>query len=113
MIPIDKLSLENGLGKTNQRIIKIAAVIGAITVIAGGYSFYLNNVWKPKVSVISVDFIKGIAKVKVGHSKIVDIYGDAIFSIGGEWGIQLGKTNNLYDSIDLVKKGMVVEYLKR
>jgi len=101
------------LNKTTQVIIKFAAVVGAITVIAGGYTFYLNNIWKPKVSVISVDFVKGIAKIKVGGSKIVDIYGDASFSIGGDWGIQFGKTNNIYDSLDLTKNGMVVEYLKR
>lgn len=113
MVSFDKVRLKSGLGKTNQRILQIAAVVGAITVIAGGYSFFLNNIWKPKVSVVSVDFTKGIAKVRVGGSKIIDIYGDAVFSIGGDWGIQLGKTNNVYDSIDLIKKGMVVEYLKR
>ena len=103
---------------TTKQIIKIAAFVGAVTVIVSGYSFYINNFWKPKVQVLSVDFNKGIAEVRVGNKNIF-IYGDAVFevSVGGEWGIKFGSTRKgnemIYDSLQLVKKGMVVEYLKR
>ena len=104
----------SGFNKTTQKIIEIAAVIGAITVIIGGYSFYINNFWKPKVQIVSVDFTKGTAEVKVGTS-VIDIYGDALFQVssGGNWGIKFGSTNGVYDSLELTKNGMVVEYLKR
>lgn len=102
------------LSQTTQKIIQVAAVVGAITVIFGAYTFYINNVWKPKVEVLSVDFIQGIAKVKIGKD-IIDIFGDASFQAanGGDWGIKFGSTNGKYDSLELTKKGLVVEYLKR
>ena len=46
------------ISATTQLIIKVAAVVGGITVIAGGYSFYLNNFWKPTIEIVSVDFEK-------------------------------------------------------
>jgi len=104
------------LSKTSDVLIKVAAVIGAITVIGGAYSYYLNNIWKPNVTVDSVDFDKGVARVKVGN-KILDIYGDATFLINnfGDWGIRFGtsRITNKYDRLELVKKMMVVEYLKK
>jgi hypothetical protein len=103
------------LSKTNERILRIAAIVGAITVIAGGYTFYLNNVWRPKVEILSVDFNTGIAKIKY-KGKEIDLEGDAVYWLNGDWGIKFGnihKSNgDFYDRIELVKKGMVVEYLK-
>jgi len=105
---------KESLSKTTNHIIQVAAIVGAITVIFGAYSFYINNIWKPKVEVLSVDFIKGVAQVKIG-SHIIDIFGDATFQLsnGGDWGIKFGSTNGKYDSLELTKKGLVVEYLKR
>jgi len=102
------------LSQTTQKIIQVAALVGAVTVIFGAYSFYINNVWKPKVEVLSVDFIKGIAQVKIGKD-LIDIFGDASFQVAnaGDWGIKFGSTNGKYDSLELTKKGLVVEYLKR
>jgi hypothetical protein len=103
------------LSKANERILKIAAIVGAITVIAGGYTFYLNNVWKPKIEIISVDFNAGVAKIKY-KGKEITLEGDAIYWLNGDWGIKFGNIHksdgNFYDRIELVKKGMVVEYLK-
>ena len=109
------------ISKVNQHLIEIGAVVLAITSIAGGYSFYLNNVWKPTVMVKSVDFSNGIAEIDV--KKIfgitrnkVTIYGNANFNVGGDWGIRFGSSslNNstLYDRLELTKKDMVVEYLE-
>ena len=105
------------LSKTSDVLIKGAAIIGAITVIAGAYSFYLNNIWKPKVTIAEVDFEKGTAKVTVAD-KTYDIFGDATFLINnfGDWGIRFGTSKlnpTKYDRLELTKKGMVVEYLKR
>lgn len=114
MVNIESVKVK--LSKTNETIIKVAAIVGAITVIAGGYSFYLNNLWKPKVEVLVVDFNQALAKIKL-NNKTIDIFGDANFWIGGDWSIRLGnsKVNGqlIYDRIELLKKNMVVEYLKK
>lgn len=107
--------------KTSDRLIKIAAIIGALTVIAGAYTYYLNNLWKPTIEVVSVDFSKGVAEIKIGD-KTIFIYGDATFLIDsfGDWGIRFGTSlshasayNKEYERLELTKKGMVVEYLKK
>lgn len=104
------------VSKTSDVIIKIAAIVGAVTVIGGAYSYYLNNIWKPKVQIDSVDFEKGLASVRVGNTEYT-IFGDATFLINnfGEWGIRFGtsKTRPGYDRLELTKRMMVVEYLKR
>jgi hypothetical protein len=100
------------LARTTDVVIKIAAIVGAITVIAGGYSFYINNIWKPNVEIIMVDFNIGVAEIKF-HNKSIFIYGDATFNLGGDWGIRFGVNNGKYESVELTKKGMVVEYLKK
>ena len=109
------------LSEANKRIIEIGAIAVAITSIAGGYSFYLNNVWKPKVTVVSVDFANGLAQVKVtkmfGITSTIDIYGNANFNVGGDWAIRFGSSSingsaSIYDRLELTKKDMVIEYLE-
>lgn len=109
------------LSEANKRIIEIGAIAVAITSIAGGYSFYLNNVWKPKVTVVSVDFANGLAIVKVtkmfGITSTIDIYGNANFNVGGDWAIRFGSSSingstSIYDRLELTKKDMVIEYLE-
>ena len=113
---MDKVYVEKVANTTTDKIIKLAALVGAITVIAGGYTFYLNNLWQPKIQVLSVDFTKGEAEIMVKGMKI-QIYGDATFMIGGDWGVRFGSIMKdgkvYYDRLELVKKSMVVEYLKR
>ena len=113
---LDVQNVKIRLTKTNEVIIKAAAIIGAITVIAGGYTFYLNNIWKPKVEVVSVDFNQGVLEFKF-QGKTVQVFGDSNYYLAGDWSIQMGSTNlnsgAKYDRIQLLKKGMVVEYLKK
>ena len=108
--------LEIKISKTTNVLIQIAAVVGAITVLAGGYTFYLNYVWKPKVQVLEVDFNEATAKLKFGR-KTLELEGDALFLLGGDWGVKFGSTtkggSTMYDRIELIRKGMVYEYLKK
>lgn len=108
--------LEIKISKTTNILLQVAAIVGAITVIAGGYTFYLNYVWKPKVEIIEVDFDNATAKLNFGK-QILNLEGDALFLLGGDWGIKFGSTNRagstVYDRIELVRKGMVYEYLKK
>jgi hypothetical protein len=105
------------LNSTSDKIIKVAAIVGAITIIAGGYTWYLNTIWKPNVQVTQVDFKNGIALIKYG-SKIIDLEGDATYWLNADWGIRFGSIRRsdgsiVYDRLELLKKGMVVEYLKK
>jgi hypothetical protein len=107
-----KLKITRG----TKTLIRIAAVVGAITVIAGGYTFYLNNVWKPNIEIILVDFTKGYAELKYHNRKLI-LEGDAVVLLAGDWGIKFGtKIENdkvIYKSLILTKKGMLVDILKR
>jgi len=109
-------SIRVGFSKTTNNLIKVAGIVGAITIIAGGYSWYLNTLWKPKVEVLFVDFNNGTAKLKF-DDKEIDLEGDAVYWINADWGIRFGSVRRnekfVYDRIELLKKGMVVEYLKK
>ena len=113
---IDNQILKLHLTKANDIIIKVAAVVGAITVIAGGYNFYMSNIWKPKVQITEVDFQQGMLQF-VFNGKTVEIFGDSDYYLGGDWSIRLGSINlsggSKYDTIQLSKRGAVVEYLNK
>jgi hypothetical protein len=102
--------------KGTKTLVRVAAVVGAITVIAGGYTFYLNNIWKPDVKVLLVDFNKGYAEILFEGKKLI-LEGDAIVLLDGDWGIKFGtvleESKVIYKSIILTKKGMLVDILKR
>jgi hypothetical protein len=61
--------------KEREIILKVVAVATVITALAGAYYFFVNNVWKPKVKVLSVDFDNGFATIEMPFGKKVDIYG--------------------------------------
>ena len=117
-VDIENVKLK--ISATNRRLIEIGAVVVAITSIASGYSFYLNNFWKPTVTVLSVDFANGTAQIKVtkmfGITTTIDIYGNANFNVGGDWAIRFGSSDiggqKTYNRLELTKKDMVVEYLQ-
>jgi hypothetical protein len=96
-------------------VLKVVAVATVITALAGAYYFFLNNVWKPKVKVLSVDFDNGFATLELPFGRKVDIYGDSQFLISGDWGVRFGtiiKSGKVsYENIQLLKHGLVDEYL--
>ena len=100
---LDTEIIKGHLSKTNDIIIKVAAIVGAITVIAGGYGFYMSNIWKPKVQVTAVDFGQGMLQFTF-NGKTVEVFGDSDYYLGGDWSIKLGSvnlsSNTKYDSIE-------------
>ena len=92
----------------------MVAVFGGISVIAGAVMLYKNNVWSPKVEVISFDLPNGTAVVMINGIQQT-MYGDDIVAAGGDWGVRLvADTINgvkTYDRIELVKNGLVQEIL--
>jgi hypothetical protein len=103
------------LSQTTENIIKASSIVGAIIVLASGYTFFKNNLWKPKIIIEEIDFDKGTANLTI-NGDAVKIYGDSVFNVGADWGVRLGQTyfngNSSYDRIELLKNGMVVDYLK-
>lgn len=96
-------------------VLKIVAIASVFTVLGGAYYFFLNNIWKPNVKVINADFKNGFATVELPFGRKIDIYGDSEFLIGGDWGVRFGTINlnnkRSYENLQLLKKGLVVEYL--
>lgn len=107
------------LSKTSDVIVKIAAIAAAVTAIGAGYAFYINYLWKPHVEVLEVDFTKGTARIKHGKlfPEIIEIDGETIYQLAGDWGIRFGSVLNngqtKYNRIELVRKNMVTEYLTK
>jgi hypothetical protein len=101
--------------KESELVLKVVAVATVITALAGAYYFFVNNVWKPRVKVLSVDFLNGFATVEMPFGRKVDIYGDSQFIIGGDWGVKFGTVNKSgktsYENLQLLKRNMVEEYL--
>jgi len=101
--------------KESKLVLKVVAVATVITALAGAYYFFVNNVWKPNVKVLSVDFANGFATVEMPFGRKVDIYGDSQFLIGGDWGVKFGTINKSgktsYENLQLLKHGLVEEYL--
>lgn len=103
------------LAKESKLILQIVAVATIITALGGGYYFFINNFWKPKIKVLDVDFVNGFATLQLPFGKKIDMYGDSQFLIGGSWGVKFGTINKAgkvsYENIQLLKDGLVVEYL--
>ena len=107
------------LSRTSDIFLKTAAIIAGVTALAGGYAFFLNYVWRPKVEVVRADFNTGTATIKIGSLfvKMIEISGDTIYQISGDWGVRFGTvlqgSKVVYNRIELVRKGMVVQYLTK
>jgi hypothetical protein len=101
--------------KQSEIVLKVVAVATVITAIGGAYYFFVNNVWKPKVTVLSVDFDNGFATVQLPFGRKIDIYGNSEFLVSGEWGVKFGTVNKggkvSYENLQLLKHGLVDEYL--
>jgi hypothetical protein len=103
------------LERENKLILKVVAFATVITALAGAYFFLVNNVWKPKVVVLNADFENGFATLELPFGNVIEINGNSEFLVLGDWGVKFGtkiidgKTS--YENIQLLRKGLVVEYL--
>lgn len=104
------------ISKASDTLIKVASIVGAIVVIAGGYSFYINNFYVPKLEILEQDLDKGFAKIKY-KKDIIILEGDSTFLVTGNWGVRLNvlniNGNSHYNQIELLKNGMVYNYIVR
>lgn len=107
------------LTKGTDVLIKAAAIAAAVVSLGAAYGFFINFIYVPKVQVLEVDFGLGTARIKVVglYSRIIEIRGETIYQISGDWGVRLGSSviggESRYNRVELVRKGMVVEYLQK
>lgn len=106
------------VSKGTDVLIKAAAVAAAIVSLGAAYSFFINYFYVPKVEVVDVDFSVGTARIRILglYPRIIEIKGETIYQISGDWGVRLGSSlivgETKYNRIELVRRGMVVEYLQ-
>jgi hypothetical protein len=95
-------------------ITTIAVIITAVLGIAAGYDFVRNNLWVPKVELISVDFETGTCQLKIRGDERTLIGDDTAFA-GGAWGVRFGTLTiggeQHYHTVEMVKDGMVYKTL--
>ncbi len=103
------------LERENKLILKVVAFATVITALSGAYFFLVNNVWKPKVIVLDADLENGFATLELPFGNIVEINGTSEFLVIGDWGVKFGTIvrngKQSYENIQLLRKGLVVEYL--
>jgi len=97
-------------------LFKIAGIGAAILGVVAVYSFYKNNIWKPKVNVKSVDFSNGVANLEINDKPFV-LKGDSSYLIAYDWGIKFGYTlksdgRRVYDRIEILKRNMVQKVIR-
>ena len=94
---------------------KFATVSLAIIAVVNLVNFLQNNVWKPTIEVINVDYAKGVANLKINGRDFV-LRGDSTYLIASNWGIKFGTTfeangNAPYNRIELMKNSMVYKII--
>lgn len=103
------------LEKENKLVLKVVAFATVITALAGAYFFLVNNVWKPKVIVLDADLENGFATLELPFGDTIEINGSSEFLVIGDWGVKFGTIvrngKQSYENIQLLRKGLVVEYL--
>ncbi len=104
------------ISKGEEILLKIASVGAALLGIVAVYSFYKNNIWKPKVNVKKVDFANGIAELEVNGKPFI-LRGDSSYLIAFDWGIKFGFTvkangQRVYDRIEILKRNMVQKVVR-
>jgi hypothetical protein len=103
------------LERENKLILKVVAFATVITALSGAYFFLVNNVWKPKVIVLDADLENGFATLELPFGNIIEINGTSEFLVIGDWGVRFGTIvkngKQSYENLQLLRKGLVVEYL--
>ena len=112
------MGLEDTIQNGAKPLAKWAAFITTIGVFGGALWFIYQNVWKPKVRIINVNYKEGTAIVGVsnitGVEKVKNIYGSSIVSAGAGWGVRLAgnvKPDYTIDGnrIELIKNNLVYQ----
>lgn len=90
---------------------KLAAIFSTLAALGVAYWFYMDNIYRPKAKVISVDYDKGIAQLDmagVTHT----LYAGSQIAAGGHWAVRFaGKGDDQYDRVELVKNDITYKVI--
>ena len=105
------------LSKGEEVLLKAGSIGAAVLGVFAVYTFYRNNVWHPKVKVLTVDYPNGVAELEINGRKFT-LRGDSSYLIAFDWGIKFGFTptadgRRVYDRIEVLKRGLVHSVLDR
>lgn len=111
------MAFKFNISQGEEYLLKIAGIGAAILGIVSVYSFYKNNIWKPKIEVKDVDFQNGVANLVVNGKPFV-LRGDSSYLIAYDWGIKFGFTpkpngQRVYDRIEILKRNMVQKVVRQ
>lgn len=101
----------SNINKAKNLLLKTATISVAAIAVFNLYVFYRNNIWKPEVKVIDVDFEKGVANLLIDGRKFI-LRGDSAYLISFDWSIKFGtiytgEKRSGYDRIELLKRNSV------
>lgn len=103
----------NQISRRTSLLNKVVAVFGPIAIAIGGVLWYFNNVWRPKVNLVTVDYEKQTATLNINGKDRV-LYAGSTISAGFGWGVRFGNSsymNDNYDRVELVKNDLVYKTL--
>lgn len=111
------MNFDISYSKEQKYLLKVAALGAAFLGIVSVYSFYKNNIWRPKIVVKKIDYQNTKADLEI-DDKPLKLEGDSTYLISYDWGIRFGFTpkkdgSRAADRIEILKRGMVKDVLKK
>ncbi len=101
------------VGKSFNFLNKLAAFITTVSIIGGAYYYYRTTIWYPKLTVLNIDWEKGIATIRK-KSKTYILYKNQTLAVGGDFGIKFsGDTDDNIDRIELYKNFLTYEVIAK
>lgn len=91
-----------------------AIIIGSALAVINGIQFVVSYIWKPTIAIVSIDFDSAVAVLNINGTQKT-LYGNSTLAAGGDYGVQFGTTGaetETYDTLQLVKNGLVYNVIK-
>jgi hypothetical protein len=105
MDPLQKI--ETGI----KPLVRVGAIFSVIAAVGIGVMFVMDKFWKPTIQILTVDYAKGLATLRVNGKERVLYQGSILFA-GWNWGVQFsGDGTESPERLELVKDGMTYRIL--
>lgn len=104
------------ISRGEEFLLKAASIGAAVLGVVAVYSFYKNNIWKPKIVVKKVDYPNSYAELEINGRPFI-LRGDSSYLISYDWGVKLGFTpkadgKRYADRIEVLKRNLVKDVLR-
>lgn len=104
------MSISQGAVDKSKKVMNVMiSVATTLSVLGGAFFLVYNNLWKPYVTVIDVDWQKGFADIHV-NGKAVQLVKNAKVTAGGDWAVRFNASSGDMEKLDRIElvKGDVV-----